>query len=131
MQFLADLTTLDQIMRYIRNEAAKSGIEEKTINRMELACEEAVVNIVSYAYPEKKGPLFVVCEKKGHRFEITLRDQGVVFNPIDVDVDPQLDRPVQERPVGGLGIFLIRKVIDEASYQRVDNENVLRLVFAS
>jgi serine/threonine-protein kinase RsbW len=129
MKFLADLSTLDQVMLYIRDEALKCGVSEKAFHKMELACEEAVVNIISYAYPEKKGSLFVDCKRAGHRFEITLRDHGVSFNPIDVEVNPQLDKPMQERRIGGLGIFLLRKTIDEASYQRVNDENVLRLAF--
>ena len=102
---------------------------EKLINKIQLASEEAIVNVISYAYPEKKGMLWIDCEKKGQRFEITVRDHGLPFNPIDVEVNPQLDQPVQARKIGGLGIFLIRKAIDEVSYQRVDDENVLRLVF--
>jgi serine/threonine-protein kinase RsbW len=129
MEFQAELSTLEEMMLYIRQEAFNSGIQEKAANKMELACEEAIVNIVSYAYPQKKGPLAISCKKQGHRFEITLRDWGIPFNPIDVEVNPQIDQPMQERRVGGLGIFLLRKVIDEASYQRIDNENVLRLAF--
>lgn len=130
MEFLADLSTLDAMMQYLRSEASHYGMDEKTTHKMELACEEAIVNIISYAYPEQKGPLSIVCCLKGKRFEITLRDLGIPFNPIDAEVNPQLDKSVLERRVGGLGIFLIRKAIDEAYYQRIDNENVLRLTFS-
>ncbi len=130
MEFLADLNNLDQMMEHLRSEAIRNGMDEKTAHKMELACEEAIVNIISYAYPEEKGPLLIECMKRGDRFEIMLRDEGLPFNPIDVDVNPQLDKPVLERRVGGLGIFLIRKAIDEASYQRIGNENILRLAFA-
>jgi serine/threonine-protein kinase RsbW len=129
MQFIASLNNLDSMMEYFRAAAAQSGMDEKAIYKMELACEEALVNIISYAYPEQKGVLEVFCSKKGHRFEIIIRDKGLPFNPIEVEVHPQLDQPVQDRPIGGLGIFLFRKVIDEASYQRVNDENVLRLAF--
>lgn len=129
MQFVADLSHLDSMMEYLHAEAAKSGMDERAIYKMELACEEALVNIISYAYPQKKGALEIACMKQGHRFEITIRDKGLPFNPIDAEVNPQIDKPVQERCIGGLGIFLIRKAIDEASYQRVDDENILRLAF--
>jgi serine/threonine-protein kinase RsbW len=129
MEFPAHLSALDQMMLYLRQEALKHGIKEKAIYKMELACEEAVVNIISYAYPDKKGPLFIECKQQGHRYEIILRDLGVPFNPIDVEVHTQFDTPMQERRLGGLGIFLLRKTIDEVSYQRVGNENVLRLAF--
>jgi serine/threonine-protein kinase RsbW len=129
MEFLADLTTLNGIMNHLRSEASAQGMDEKTIHKMELACEEAIVNIVSYAYPERKGPISIVCGRNGRRFEITLCDQGIPFNPIDADVNPELDAPVTERPIGGLGLFLIRKVIDEASYQRTGDQNILKLTF--
>lgn len=129
MEFLADLSSLDQIMHQISKEALKAGMQEKAIHKMQLACEEAIVNIISYAYPKKKGLLHIECKKQRHRFEITLKDQGVPFNPIDVEVDTQQDLPMHERRIGGLGIFLLRKVIDEASYQRIEHENVLRLAF--
>lgn len=106
-------------------------MDDKTIRKIELACEEAIVNIISYAYPDEKGILLIQCEKKRGRFEITIRDHGVPFNPIDVEISPEIDKPAQERRVGGLGIFLIRKAIDEASYQREKDENVLRLSFSN
>lgn len=129
MQFLADLKSLEDVMQFLRTEALRSGMEEKDIHKMELACEEAIVNIISYAYPEKKGNLEIACQKKGHRFEIQISDWGLPFNPIDAEVNPQTDKPVQDRYIGGLGIFLIRKAIDEASYQRNGDENILRLAF--
>ncbi len=130
MEFLADLNALDSMMHYLRSEAKLHGMGEKALLKMELACEEAIVNIISYAYPQQKGPLSIVCSCKGQRLEIVLRDQGVPFNPIDAEINPQLDKSVLDRRVGGLGIFLIRKAIDEAYYQRIDDENVLRLTFS-
>lgn len=129
MQFLAEFPTLSIIIEYIKREAYKSGMQEKTLNKMELACEEAIVNIISYAYPKKRGVLDIVCITKGHRFEITLRDQGVPFNPIEAEINPQIDASIQDREIGGLGIYLLRQTIDEASYQRLEDENILRLAF--
>lgn len=130
MKFYADLAQLDQIMAFLRDEALKLGMKDKATHKMELACEEAIVNIISYAYPGKKGELSIDCKKNGSRFEVTLCDWGTPFNPIEAELHPQLNEPVQERRIGGLGIYLLRKTIDEASYQRIDNANILRLVFA-
>lgn len=129
MKFYAELPQLDQIMAFLRQEAAKVCMKDKAIHKLELACEEAIVNIISYAYSDKKGELSVECQKNGQRFEITLQDWGIPFNPIEAEVHPQHNLPVQERRIGGLGIYLLRKTIDEASYQRIGNANVLRLVF--
>lgn len=129
MEFLADLSALDEMMGYIRTETSKQKIEEKAARKIELACEEALVNVISYAYPQLKGKIFIECARRGYRFEITLRDQGVPFNPMDVEINPQLDKPVHERRIGGLGIYLLRKTIDEVSYQREGQENILRMAF--
>jgi len=129
MEFHASLDSLSGIMDYMREQAEDRGLPLPLIHKMELACEEAIVNIISYAYKKKSGKISISCEEKGKKFEITLRDRGIPFNPIDVEIDPQFGMPVQDRKVGGVGILLIRKIIDEASYQREGNENVLRLAF--
>ncbi len=129
MDFQADLTLLDQMMAYVRMEAIQCGMKDKALNRMEIACEEAIVNIISYAYAEAKGGISIECCQKRHRFEIVLRDQGRAFNPIGAELALEVDKPVHERRIGGLGIHLLRKIIDEASYQRKGDENVLRLAF--
>jgi len=129
LEFFADLSNLDRMMSHIREEALKIGVNEKAVHKIELACEEALVNIISYAYPDQKGMLTITCQKKNHRFEIVMKDYGLPFNPIDVEVNPQLDKPLNERKIGGLGIFLLRKFIDEVSYQRTDEENILRMAF--
>jgi len=129
MEFDASLDSLSEVMDHIREQAEAREIPLPLIHKMELVCEEAIVNIISYAYKKKSGKITILCEKKGQRFEITLLDRGIPFNPIDVAVNPQFDLPINERKVGGMGIFLIRKTIDEVSYQREGNKNVLRLAF--
>ena len=103
------------------------GVEEAQIHKLELAAEEALVNVISYAYPEKEGTLSIKCDKNTARFEVTIRDQGPAFNPIEVYVDTDRDKPMNKRKIGGLGIFLIRKMVDEMSYRRDGEENVLKL----
>lgn len=129
MKFTASLDALDEIMAFLRQEAQKVGMAPSLKQKMELACEEAVVNIISYAYDKKAGEIEIECAKVKGRFEITLRDWGAPFNPIDVEINPQFGTPIKERKIGGMGIYLIRKIIDEVSYQRNGSENVLRLAF--
>lgn len=129
MEFKASVDALEEIMEYLRAQARLHEAPSALIPKIELACEEAIMNVISYAYKGTQGTLKISCDKRGKRLEITLRDQGVPFNPMDAEIDPQLDIPIQERTIGGVGIFLMRKIIDEASYQREGKENVLRLVF--
>lgn len=130
MEFSAELKRLPEMMEFIQNSAFKAGVTEDKIYKMELASEEALVNIISYAYPEiDKKFLIIECQKSGNsRFEIIIRDKGVAFNPIEADIDVNLNQSIEDRKIGGLGIFMIRKLVDEVSYQRVGEENILKIV---
>ncbi|MEZ5315433.1 MAG: ATP-binding protein [Chlamydiales bacterium] len=129
MEFEASLDSLPHMMEYIRQQAQLYGIQSSIINRIELSCEEAIVNIISYAYQKDPGQIEITCKKQGMRFEIRLCDLGPPFNPIDADIDPQFNIPIGERKIGGMGIFLIRKIIDEVSYRREGEVNILCLAF--
>ena len=89
--------------------------------------KRAFVNIANYAYPDKDGSVEVSCEHDEHgALVITLSDSGQPFDLLAAAA-PSLEDNVSEREVGGLGIFLIKKVMDDVSYKRVDDKNVLTL----
>ncbi|NGX55463.1 MAG: Serine-protein kinase RsbW [Chlamydiae bacterium] len=128
MDFAAEMTVLSQMLTFIRQEANQAGMSEAHIHKLELASEEALVNIISYAYPKKEGKISIQCSTSGaSRFDVTIRDQGLPFNPNEAAVDTEVDKPMNKRKIGGLGIFLIRKMVDEVSYRRDGNENVLKM----
>ncbi len=127
MEFTASLDHLFEMLTFVREEGKRQGVDEALAKKMELACEEALVNIISYAFASHKGTIEMICARHNQRFEVIIRDSGKPFNPIESEIDPQLDLPPEERQIGGLGIYLIRSIIDESSYQRIENENILRL----
>lgn len=93
-----------------------------------LALEEAISNVIMYAYPvdeEHEIELTVVCGDNGLVFEIV--DWGKEFDPT-AQPDADVTLSLEERPVGGLGIFLIKKMMQKVEYSRVDGRNVLTLV---
>lgn len=95
--------------------------------QLRLAIEEAVENIVSYAYADTAEPwLEVHAERQGGDLVITLKDGGRPFNPLEHEA-PDLSLPAEERPVGGLGIFLTRRMTDAVSYAYEDGCNILTL----
>lgn len=106
---------------------------EMTIN---LAIEEAVSNVMLYAYPPngEGGQVLVEAEKhteqgpSGVKSKIvfTISDTGIPFDPT-VQPEPDITSSLEQRSVGGLGIFLVRQIMDEISYQRSDNKNILKL----
>jgi anti-sigma regulatory factor (Ser/Thr protein kinase) len=105
-------------------EVAESGRVAKIIR---LVCEELVVNVVDYAYPDgADGYLDVNIDRDGKAITIQLRDGGTPFNPLDRDM-PDTTTPLKDRPIGGLGIFITIKKMDDVKYEYVNNENVITI----
>ena len=101
---------------------------KKEFNALRLVCEELVVNVVDYAYPEDdaEGYLDIEIEKEDDSITIRFKDGGVPFNPLQRDM-PDTSLPLEERRIGGLGIFLTIKKMDAVTYDYVDNENILTI----
>ena len=100
---------------------------KKEFSALRLVCEELVVNVVDYAYPEDaEGYLDIEIEREENSIVIRFKDGGTPFNPLAREM-PDITLPLEERRIGGLGIFLIIKKMDEVSYDYVNNENVLTI----
>ena len=101
--------------------------DASTTMQMNLAIEEAVVNVMNYAYPPgTTGYVNIVAQANAVRLKIVISDTGVPFDPTArAEVDTTLS--AEERGIGGLGIHLVRKIMDSINYERVDGKNVLTL----
>lgn len=100
--------------------------EELTF-KIRLSVEEATENIVQYAYAEGEGYVVVKTERTPeNKLIITLRDEGVPFNPLEQD-DPDITLSAEERNIGGLGIFLCKKLMDKVSYTFENKCNILMM----
>jgi serine/threonine-protein kinase RsbW len=94
---------------------------------LNLAIEEALTNIISYGYTDKGDhPIELDFKKNGDDLTIIIQDDGLAYDPT-LKADPDITLPAAERPVGGLGIFLIKKIMDKVEYQRKDEKNYLIL----
>ena len=102
-------------------------LSQELAMKINLVIEEAVSNIIFYAFNDKKKHVIKISisVEKG-KLEITFRDDGIPFNPLD-QKKPDINLPAEERPVGGLGIFLISQMMDEMHYSRDKNQNILIL----
>lgn len=89
-----------------------------------LVVEEIVVNIVNYAYPDGEGYLVVRVHNDQQALSLEFRDHGLPFNPLEQPV-PDLDKPLEERTIGGLGIFLTKEMMDDTQYRYEQGENIL------
>ena len=96
--------------------------------RINLALEEAVCNVIMYAYPEgTAGTMDLDAVREGNQLRFTLVDRGKAFNPTAAP-EANLSASLEDRPIGGLGIHLVRSIVDGICYERRDGKNVLTLI---
>lgn len=139
----ADETQVEQVLDFVEAFATQVGFDGKALGHIRLASEEAVVNVVHYAYTASRGAsgdvgdLVVVLSPiapDGNEpanaspvgMVIELSDTGVAFDPLSRP-PPDISAPAMERPIGGLGVHLIRKLMDGLEYRREDNRNILTM----
>lgn len=126
--FPAELNSLYVMLDFIRQEASKAGFDTCYVNKIELATEEALVNIIHYGYPEKPGQIAIECAHSSNcNFEITIRDEGIPYNPLKAETFCNSAASLEERTIGGYGIFFVLNLMDEVAYKREENTNVLTL----
>ncbi len=122
--FLAGLKDLHSMLSFISSYAKDENMDQKSIRELELAAEEAIVNIIYHAYKQKGGNVQIELDKKENQIEVTIIDQGPEFNPI-LQKEEQSKR--NENKMGGLGIILMCSYVDDIKYQRENYSNILIL----
>lgn len=124
----ATMDNLEQATGFLDAALEKLEVSPKTQLQLELALEEAYVNVVHYAYPDEDGEVTLELETEPDQrlFVLRLRDHGIAFNPLEEE-EPDVSLTAGERRIGGLGIFLVRKNVDEVSYEYRDGQNVLTM----
>lgn len=123
----ADLKCLHELKNFIVDYASQNGFDEKRCNQIELAADEILTNIINYAYPEKEGDIRIICDSgEDDTLLVQIIDAGIPFNPLEV-AEPDVSLALEERKVGGLGLFLARKMVDDMRYRRHSGENILTL----
>ena len=122
-----DVKEVARLSTFIKDIMARLNIGKPLAPKLRLALEEAVVNVMEYAYPAgKQGNVTVRTTFDGERLRFIIIDSGISFNPTEaVKADTTLS--AEERPVGGLGILLMRELMDFINYERIDGNNILTL----
>lgn len=129
LELTADLKNLPCCMAFVSDRARQLGFSSKRIAEIELVIEEALINIIDYAYPDQNGCLKLELKTEPENsFRLRITDQGAAFNPLERKA-PDLEAGLMERPIGGLGIFLIKELADDIFWQRQGNENHLTIIF--
>ena len=126
--FDADFQSLDEIRDFVGEAASQVGFSKKEIYSIQLAADEASTNIIEHAYAGiEGGQIEIECNVAGDELKIILRDKGRSFDPSSVP-EPKVKADLAERKIGGLGMYLMRKLMDEVYYESSPEGNTLRMI---
>jgi len=131
LELPARLENLHQFLQAVTACALEQGIQSQKVDDMELALDEILVNICNYAYQDQSGNAKITCSMTDDkRLILEVEDSGVPFNALSVDA-PDLTADIEERKVGGLGIYFMKTLMDDVRYTRKDNKNILTMMLKS
>ena len=124
----ATIQNLDEVLAFLDGEleAMECGMKEQI--QLDVAVEEIFVNIASYAYNPEIGPATISCEVSEDPLEVTISfmDSGVPYDPLAKE-DPDVTLSAEERQIGGLGIYMVKKSMDNVSYEYKDGQNIFTI----
>lgn len=128
-EFIAKVDELPNVISFIESELEKFEFSFKIITQFNLVVEELFVNVASYAYKDKndgKCKITIDYNQDKQEVKLSMEDNGIKFNPLEKE-DPDTTLSVEDRPIGGLGILLVKKNMDNIEYKYEDNKNILIL----
>jgi len=126
--FLASMDQLHEILRFVCLETQKAGFKGDWETKIELALEESIVNIIKYAYPYSPGQINIQCTSLPEKgIKIVLIDTGIPFNPLIKASEKDLETLKKTQSIGGYGIFLMLKIMDNVEYEHKEGCNILTL----
>ena len=123
-----DIQQVPLLAQFVDEACETAGLNMATSMKLNLAIEEAVVNVMNYAYPQGTiGDINIEVQVDNNQLEFIISDSGTPFDPTTkAEVDTTLS--AEERPIGGLGIHLVRNIMDSINYERVNGKNILALI---
>ena len=125
--FKAELEQLDDVLAFLEDALEQLECPMKCSMQIPLAIEEAFVNVANYAYPQAKGEAELSVEGDGTSVKIVLTDSGIPFDPLAKE-DPDITLSADKRKIGGLGIFMVKKIMDKVAYAYTDGRNILTMI---
>ena len=123
----ASLENLEAVHSFIHAWAEEASLSINSTYELLLAVEEAYVNVVKYAYPDSSGKVTISCHMREDSLILEIKDGGIPFDPLKLP-QPNLSPCLEKRKIGGLGIFLLRRLMDKVEYERQGTQNALTLV---
>ncbi len=124
----ANLENISRATTFINEQLEGYSCSVKTLNQIDIAIDELFSNIVHYTYDKGEGEVVIrfSYDDTTRMATIVFEDQGIPFDPLKQE-DPDIGLPVQERKIGGLGIFLVKKIMDHMAYHYENGRNILTI----
>ena len=123
-RFKTDTSELEEVTAFV-HKSLGDKVNKKIIMKLDVCIEEIFVNICNYAY-KKTGYVDIEISLDDSKFAITFIDEGIPFNPLEKD-EPNINLSSEDREIGGLGIFMVKKMMDKVSYKHDNNKNILTI----
>ncbi|MBM7556731.1 ATP-binding protein [Halanaerobacter jeridensis] len=126
----ATIENLDRMLEFVVNGVNHFEIAtENSLKKLRLVCEEMLTNIIDYSYPKQTGEVKIIYKVVTEEKKVIIKiiDHGVPFNPVEYK-KPNLSASIEERDIGGLGIHIAKRIVDQMKYQRNEEQNVLTIV---
>jgi sigma-B regulation protein RsbU (phosphoserine phosphatase) len=121
------LSHVPSVNDFVKSFGDELKLEEKDTQNLKLAIEEAVVNVINYAYPKGTyGSIELDASLEGNELKFILSDSGKEFDPT-LRPEADINAGVEDRPIGGLGVHLVRQIMDSVSYERKEGMNILTM----
>ena len=122
-----DISEIARLNKFVEEIGNEFSLSPEVVFNLTLVLEEAVVNIINYAYPkEDHESIYLSAKLHNDSIMLVLTDTGKEFDPT-MAPEADITLSADERPIGGLGIFLIRQIMNEVKYERIEGKNVLTL----
>ena len=121
------MSELERVNRFVEEIGEELGLDMELQMNLNLVMEEMVVNVISSAYPEgTTADIELVAETDGKELKFVLSDRGREFDPT-LRGDPDMDVNPADRDLGGMGIYIVKNIMNEVTYQRLEGKNLLTM----
>ena len=122
-----EIAELERVAVFVKEVSQLLSLDSETTMNLNLALEEVVSNVILYAYPQKMGENIIIKASSDDNILVfTITDKGDEFDPTKVE-DADITLAAEDREIGGLGIFIVKNIMNEVTYHRLDGKNILTL----
>ena len=128
LEIINDLKEVSIVIAEFELFCRKNNVENSAIQKMNVVLDEIINNIINYGYPQDEERLISVkITIKNSSMTLTIIDDGKAFNPFEID-KPNLELSLEDRPIGGVGLHIVKNLMDNYAYERINDKNIVEIV---